>query len=202
MPWFRIVQFALKLRDVCERLYCNFWRTSTVQFILQLVETLACLLHRARACHIAPLLCSTLTFQAAGYGFKKTRYPAVENFRKFLLNIPLNPSKNIRCLFGNLKRFQKLLWSWSKWNCPSLICSGIAIFRHWKYLCSETMSQLPWNPGGGGSIFPWYVVWSIWGEFIDPILVTFGHYSPILVDFVANSRPHLSHFGVNNFLVT
>ena len=68
-------------------------------------------------------------------------------------------------------------------------------------------------PGVLGSIFPAYVAlasqnpypfilyfWSIWGEFIDPILVTFGHYSLFLLNFVASYRPHLSHFWANNFL--
>ena len=70
--------------------------------------------------------------------------------------------------------------------------------------------------GGGllGSIFPGYVLlasqnpypfivyfWSIWGEFIESILVTFGHYSLFLVNFVASYRPHLSHFWANNFLI-
>ena len=42
--------------------------------------------------------------------------------------------------------------------------------------------------------------WSVLLPFIDPILVTFGHYSLFLVYFVANYRPHLSHFWANNFL--
>ena len=29
---------------------------------------------------------------------------------------------------------------------------------------------------------------------VGPILVTFGHYSPFLVYFVVNYRPHLSYF--------
>ena len=97
-------------------------------------------------------------------------------------------------------------------------------------------ASLQFYPGGGvlKEIFADYVplasqnpysiivnFWSVVLPFIDPILVTFGHYSlcivyfvanyrPILVTFghyslcivyfVANYRPHLSHFWVNTFL--
>ena len=35
---------------------------------------------------------------------------------------------------------------------------------------------------------------------MDPILVTFEHYSLFLVYFLAKYRPHLSHFWTNDFL--
>ena len=34
----------------------------------------------------------------------------------FFLNIPLNPSENIRCVFRNLTRFKNLHWTWSQRN--------------------------------------------------------------------------------------
>ena len=42
----------------------------------------------------------------------------------------------------------------------------------------------------------WFILWLI----LDPILVTFGYYSLFLVYFVANYKPHLSHFCANDFL--
>ena len=42
--------------------------------------------------------------------------------------------------------------------------------------------------------------WSVLLPIIDPILVTFGHYSLFLVYFLDYYRPHLSHFWANNFL--
>lgn len=42
--------------------------------------------------------------------------------------------------------------------------------------------------------------WSILWPIIDPILVTFEHYSLFLVYFVVNYKPHLSHFRANDFL--
>ena len=74
----------------------------------------------------------------------------------------------------------------------------------------------PPHPGGGGllgSSFTGYVplalqnpypiivyFWSIVWPNIDHILVTFGYYSMFRVYFVANYKPHLSHFWVNDFL--
>ena len=71
-------------------------------------------------------------------------------------------------------------------------------------------------PGGGGvleEIFADYVplapqnpysiivnFWSVVLPFMDPMLVTFGHYSLFIVYFVANYRPNLSHFWANTFL--
>ena len=74
-------------------------------------------------------------------------------------------------------------------------------------------SKVEWVPGGSlGSIFAGYVplvsrnpypiidyFWSILWLIIGPILVTFGHYSPFLVYFVASGR-HLSHFWAKDFL--
>ena len=60
------------------------------------------------------------------------------NFLNSLLTIfPLNPSENIRCLFRNLKLFQNLHWTWSKWNCRASTLSGITanLSTLKKYLC-------------------------------------------------------------------
>ena len=42
--------------------------------------------------------------------------------------------------------------------------------------------------------------WSILWPNIDPILVTFGYYGMFRVYFVAEYKPHLSHFWTNDFL--
>ena len=88
-----------------------------------------------------------------------------------------------------------------------------------RYFLAETAIRpkynKPENPGGGllGSIFVGHVplasqnsypiiayFWSILWPTIGPMLVTFGHYSLFLVYFVANYRPHFSHFWANDFL--
>ena len=47
-------------------------------------------------------------------------------------------------------------------------------------------------------VYFWYILWPI----IDPILVTLGYCSLFLVYFVANYKPHLSHFWANDFLIS
>ena len=45
-------------------------------------------------------------------------------------------------------------------------------------------------------VYFWPILWPN----IDTIVVTFGYYSMFRVNFVANYKPHRSHFWANDFL--
>ena len=60
--------------------------------------------------------CSCLDTRQPGNVFKKLDTRQLEIHHQFTRNISLNLCKNIRELFKRLKRFQILLWAWSRGN--------------------------------------------------------------------------------------